>query len=90
MAEQKQTLASVKASEDKKGLTASDVEGTTEKAEEVKINLPDAQEGKVLMKNITKANVFASNGKMKPGEVLNVLPEDAKLLKEKELCIEVE
>lgn len=86
------SLSEVKKAEDAKvkGVTAAKVEGTVkEEPKEVEVKLP-AVEGMVKMKNITKVNVFSSNGKMLPGEVLNVTESDAKLLKEKELCIEVE
>lgn len=73
-----------------KGVTAAKAEGTMpNEPEEVQIELPKVAD-MVQVKNITKVNIFASNGKMLPGEVKNVTPEDAKLLKEKELCIEVE
>lgn len=86
------SLSEVKKAEDAKvkGVTAAKVEGTVQEApEEVAVELPKV-ENMVQVKNITKVNVFASNGKMLPGEVMNVTEEDAKLLKEKELCIEVE
>lgn len=75
-------LANVKASEDAKA------KGAKNKPAEVEI--PQVAEGMVKVKNITKANVFASNGKMKPGNEKYVSKTDAKALKEKELCIEVE
>lgn len=94
MAEQKaKTLADVKDEEDAKavkGINAAKVEGANvEEPEEAEVEIPQQQENMVLVKNITKANVFASNGKLKPGEVKNVSESDAKALKEKELCIEV-
>lgn len=91
MANEAPTLTDVKAAEDKKvkGVTAAKVEGTTEELETAEVEVVQKQENMVLVKNITKANVFASNGKMKPGETKNVSEADAELLKSKELCIEV-
>lgn len=97
MAETKKapSLAEVKKSEDAKsfkGVSAAKVEGTVvdEPAqEEIELDMP-IPENMVRVKNITKVNVWASNGKMKPGDVKDVSESDAKMLKEKELCIEVE
>lgn len=73
-----------------KGITAAKAEGkVSDESEEVKVELPEVK-GFVKMKNITKANVFCSTHKLKPGEVSNVPEEDADLLKKKELCIEVD
>lgn len=73
-----------------KGVTAAKAEGTVdEEAEEVAVELPKVP-GRVKMKNITKANVFCSTHKIKPGEVSNVPEADVELLKSKELCIEVD
>ena len=86
-------LASAKKAADAKavkGVTAAKAEGTVaEEAEEVKIDLP-VPEGKVKMKNITKANVFCSTHKIKPGDESLVPESDVELLKSKELCIEVD